>query len=91
MPIRLAEAMLTNTVPPVDRPKVCMRGMQVPLNAQLQQTSDAGVPVVVSDPASAAAREYRQLAERVLAKLRDAEAAEERAAEMGFGAPPPLV
>ena len=68
-----------------------MRHVQVPLNAQLQQTSDAGVPVVVSHPDSAAAREYRQLAERVLAKLRAAEAAEERIEELGIGAPPPLV
>ena len=63
----------------------------MPLNAQLQQTSDAGIPVVVSNPDSAAAREYRQLAERVLTKLRKAEAADERVAELGIGAPPPLV
>ena len=64
---------------------------QVPLNAQVQQMSDAGTPVVVASPDSPAAREYVQLAEKVLAKLRDAERAEERDKELGPGAPPPLV
>ena len=69
----------------------CLKYMQVPLNAQLQQTSDAGIPVVVSSPDSAAAREYQQLATKVMAKLQTAEAADERLTELGAGAPPPLI
>ena len=64
---------------------------QVPLNAQIQQLSDAGTPVVVADPSSPAARVYVDLAARVAAKLRAADEAAEAEAALGPGAPPPLV
>jgi ATP-binding protein involved in chromosome partitioning len=41
----------------------------VPLIMAIRETSDAGRPVVVSDPASPAAQAYRQMAAKVWAEL----------------------
>ena len=51
---------------------------EVPLNMTIRETSDSGRPVVVSDPKSAHAMIYRDIAAKVWAeieRLRDAEAA----------------
>jgi len=42
---------------------------EVPLTIDVRETSDAGTPVVVSNPEGAQARVYRQIASRVLAEL----------------------
>ena len=42
---------------------------EVPLTLEIRETSDAGRPVVASDPTSPAARAYREIAERAFAEL----------------------
>ncbi len=42
---------------------------EVPLHMEIRRTSDGGTPVVVSDPAGAHARTYREIADRVAARL----------------------
>ncbi|GGB41935.1 iron-sulfur cluster carrier protein [Roseibium aquae] len=42
---------------------------EVPLNMQIRETSDAGTPVVVSDPESAHAAIYRDIASKVMGEL----------------------
>jgi len=42
---------------------------EVPLTIDVRETSDAGTPVVVSNPEGAQAKVYRQIASRVLAEL----------------------
>ncbi|MCG6114326.1 MAG: iron-sulfur cluster carrier protein ApbC [Mesorhizobium sp.] len=42
---------------------------EVPLTIDVRETSDAGTPVVVSNPEGAPAKVYRQIASRVLAEL----------------------
>ncbi|MGH6925837.1 MAG: iron-sulfur cluster carrier protein ApbC, partial [Propylenella sp.] len=42
----------------------------VPLDIAVRETSDAGTPVVISAPQSASAQVYRQIAERVIERLR---------------------
>jgi ATP-binding protein involved in chromosome partitioning len=41
----------------------------LPLEASIREQGDAGTPVVVSAPSSAAAEAYRQVAQRLLAEL----------------------
>ncbi|MCT8998880.1 Mrp/NBP35 family ATP-binding protein [Chelativorans intermedius] len=43
---------------------------EVPLTMDVRETSDAGTPVVVSDPDGAQARTYRAIAEKVLAEMK---------------------
>ena len=64
---------------------------QVPLNAQIQQLSDAGTPIVISDRMSPPAKTYTHLAERIRLKLQYIDEQMARDAELGAGAPPPLV
>jgi ATP-binding protein involved in chromosome partitioning len=42
---------------------------EVPLQMQIRETSDSGMPVVVSDPQGEAARIYREIAARVWQRL----------------------
>lgn len=42
---------------------------QVPLELAVRETSDAGAPIVASQPESASAKVYRSIAERVEQKL----------------------
>lgn len=42
---------------------------EVPLTIDVRETSDAGTPVVVSDPEGAQAKVYRQIARRVLEEI----------------------
>lgn len=42
---------------------------EVPLTMDVRETSDAGTPVVVSDPEGAQSKVYRGIAQRVLAEL----------------------
>jgi ATP-binding protein involved in chromosome partitioning len=44
---------------------------QIPLNIAIRETSDAGAPIVASQPDSAAAAAYVSVAERVWAKLQE--------------------
>lgn len=53
---------------------------EVPLNMQIRETSDAGTPVVVSDPDSEHARIYRDIASRVVAEIERYEGDGQRAA-----------
>ena len=42
---------------------------EVPLTLEIRETSDAGRPVVASDPSSPAAQAYREIAARAFAEL----------------------
>lgn len=53
---------------------------EVPLTMDIRETSDAGTPVVVSNPEGAAAKTYREIAARVWDGLKAQEAAGGRAA-----------
>ena len=53
---------------------------EVPLTMDIRETSDAGTPVVVSNPDGAAAVTYREIARRVWDELKQAEAAGTRGA-----------
>ena len=46
--------------------------LQVPLELAVRETSDAGAPIVASQPDSASAEVYRNMAERVAQKLASA-------------------
>jgi ATP-binding protein involved in chromosome partitioning len=48
----------------------CM--LQVPLELAVRETSDAGAPIVASQPDSASARVYRNIAQRVAQQLASA-------------------
>ena len=49
--------------------------LQIPLNIAIRETSDAGAPIVASDPSSAGAQAYKAIAHRLKQKLFDTEAA----------------
>ena len=53
---------------------------EVPLTMDIRETSDAGTPVVVSNPDGAAAVTYREIARRVWDELKQSEAAGTRGA-----------
>ncbi|WP_417667042.1 iron-sulfur cluster carrier protein ApbC [Roseibium sp.] len=53
---------------------------EVPLNMQIRETSDAGTPVVVSDPDGPHAKIYRDIAAKVMAEVERYEGAGERVA-----------
>lgn len=53
---------------------------EVPLTMKIRETSDAGMPIVVSDPEGPAAGIYKQIAARVLAAIETAADSPERAA-----------
>lgn len=53
---------------------------EVPLTMKIRETSDAGTPVVVSDPEGAVAAIYKDIASAVLAGIEEAGADQERAA-----------
>ena len=45
--------------------------VQIPLNIAIRETSDAGAPIVASDPSSASAQAYQAIAHRLKQKLFD--------------------
>ena len=53
---------------------------EVPLDMQIRETSDAGTPVVVSDPDGAHAKIYREIAAKVMAEIARYAGDEQRAA-----------
>ncbi|WP_150525111.1 iron-sulfur cluster carrier protein ApbC [Roseibium sediminis] len=53
---------------------------EVPLDMQIRETSDAGTPVVVSDPDGQHAKIYRDIAEKVMAEIARFEGEGQRAA-----------
>ncbi|WP_346898087.1 iron-sulfur cluster carrier protein ApbC [uncultured Roseibium sp.] len=53
---------------------------EVPLDIQIRETSDAGTPVVVSDPDGAHAKIYREIAAKVMAEIARYAGDEQRAA-----------
>ncbi len=53
---------------------------EIPLTMEIRETSDAGTPVVVSDPEGAVAAIYRQIASKVAEGIEQASASQERAA-----------
>lgn len=53
---------------------------EVPLDMQIRETSDAGTPVVVSDPDGQHAKIYRDIAEKVMGELQRYEGEGQRAA-----------
>lgn len=53
---------------------------EVPLDIRIRETSDAGAPVVVSDPDGANAAIYREIAGKVMAEIERFEGAGQRAA-----------
>lgn len=53
---------------------------EIPLNMKIRETSDAGTPVVVSDPQGPAATIYKDIAAKVVSGIEAAAAAPERAA-----------
>lgn len=53
---------------------------EIPLTMKIRETSDAGTPVVVSDPEGAVAGIYKQIAASVLAGIEAAGASQEKAA-----------
>lgn len=57
---------------------------EVPLTIDVRESSDAGTPVVVSDPDGAQARTYRAIAEKVLEKLQTQGAAGRQAPKIVF-------
>lgn len=68
-----------------------MHAPQIPLTTSVRETSDAGAPIVVSQPGSPVAAAYIDLARRVharlleAAKLRDAGAAAAAGASAAAG------
>ena len=48
---------------------------EIPLDARIRETSDAGTPIVAADPQSPQAESYLALARGVIEKLRQAEGA----------------
>ena len=48
--------------------------VQIPLNIAIRETSDAGAPIVASDPSSASAQAYQAIAHRLKQKLFDPKA-----------------
>ncbi len=53
---------------------------EVPLDMQIRETSDAGTPVVVSDPDGPHAKVYREIAAKVMAEIARYTGDEQRAA-----------
>ncbi len=53
---------------------------EIPLTMKVRETSDAGTPIVVSDPESAVAGVYREIASRVISGIEQAEASKDRMA-----------
>lgn len=62
-----------------DRLKVPFLG-EIPLTMQIRETSDAGAPIVVSDPEGPIAQIYRTIAAKVAASIEQGAASPERAA-----------
>jgi len=62
---------------PRDTHTAALSGAQIPLHVAIRETSDAGTPIVASQPAGEAAAAYVSVAERVWAKLQEADARRE--------------